>query len=483
MATPVTMPMLGLTMEEGTVATWLKREGETVAKEEPLLMVEMDKGTMEVPAPASGRLARILVQQGQTVPVKTLIAEIEAATGEPAPPPAPTVPPDTGAAPTREQVETASVERTDAPSASASAPARTPTPTPAAGVLADGASDGARQFVSPRARMRARELDVDLARLRGSGPHGRVVESDVLQASQAAVAEPQRVAITPLARRLAQEHGVSLDDVQGTGPGGRVTQDDVLRAAERGPKAPASAPAPVPAVAATSHGVQPLTRIRRITAERMAASARSVAGVTLHLEVDLSEAARFRQQLAPEFARLGTAKLPWDALIAKAAALALTEHPALNAQWVEGAGIRRNTGVSVGVAVALEPEGLVVPVLRGADTRSLRDLASDLLGLADKARASRLGLDEMQGGSFTITNLGAYGVGGFTPIVNPPEAAILGVGRIGEKPAVVDGRVEVRTMCTLSLTFDHRIVDGAPAAAFLARLGELLERPYTLLGI
>ena len=475
MATPVTMPMLGLTMEEGTVATWLKREGETVAKEEPLLMVEMDKGTMEVPAPASGRLARILVQQGQTVPVKTLIAEIEAASGEPAPPPAPTVPPDTGAAPTREQVETASVERTDAPSASAPAPARTPTP--AAGALADGASDGARQFVSPRARMRARELDVDLARLRGSGPHGRVVEADVLQASQAAVAEPQRVAITPLARRLAQEHGVSLDDVQGTGPGGRVTQDDVLRAAERGPKAPA------PAVAAASDGVQPLTRIRRITAERMAASAHSVAGVTLHLEVDLSEAARFRQQLAPEFARLGTAKLPWDALIAKAAALALTEQPALNAQWVEGAGIRRNTGVSVGVAVALEPEGLVVPVLRGADTRSLRDLASDLLGLADKARASRLSLDEMQGGSFTITNLGAYGVDGFTPIVNPPEAAILGVGRIGEKPAVVDGRVEVRTMCTLSLTFDHRIVDGAPAAAFLARLGELLERPYTLLGI
>jgi len=325
--------------------------------------------------------------------------------------------------------------------------------------------------------MRARELDVDLAGRRGSGPHGRVVEADVLQASQAAVAEPQRVAITPLARRLAQEHGVSLDDVQGTGPGGRVTQDDVLRAAERGPKAPA------PAVAAASDGVQPLTRIRRITAERMAASAHSVAGVTLHLEVDLSEAARFRQQLAPEFARLGTAKLPWDALIAKAAALALTEQPALNAQWVEGAGIRRNTGVSVGVAVALEPEGLVVPVLRGADTRSLRDLASDLLGLADKARASRLSLDEMQGGSFTITNLGAYGVDGFTPIVNPPEAAILGVGRIGEKPAVVDGRVEVRTICTLSLTFDHRIVDGAPAAAFLARLGELLERPYTLLGI
>lgn len=461
LATPVTMPMLGLTMEEGTVATWLKREGESVAKEEPLLTVEMDKGTMEVPSPANGRLARILVQPGQTVPVKTLIAEIESATTEAAPPPAPTVPPDTGAPPTRQQVSTATVE----PTGPAVAPA-----TPAS--VPSSASDGPRQFVSPRARMRARELSVDLGQLRGSGPHGRVVEEDVLLASQAAAAEPQRLAITPLARRLAQEHGVSLAEIQGTGPGGRVTQDDVLRAAER-----------VPAAAPSTDAVQPLSRVRRITAERMAASARSVARVTLHLEADLSEAARFRQQLAPEFARLGTAKLPWDALVAKAAALALVEHPSLNAQWVEAEGLRPNSAVSVGVAVALEPEGLVVPVLRQADRRSLRDLAADLLDLADKARSNRLQPGDMQGGSFTITNLGAYRVDGFTPIVNPPEAAILGVGRIAPKPAVVDGRIDVRTLCTLSLSFDHRVVDGATAAAFLARLAELLERPYALLGI
>jgi pyruvate dehydrogenase E2 component (dihydrolipoamide acetyltransferase) len=223
--------------------------------------------------------------------------------------------------------------------------------------------------------------------------------------------------------------------------------------------------------------------VRRITAERMAASARGVARVALHLEADFDEAERFRAQLAPEFARLGVPKLSWDALIAKAAGLALAEHPALRAQWVEGQGLRRHAAAHVGVAVALEPEGLLVPVLRDADTRSLRELAADLLALAARAHAGKLLPDEMRGGTFTITNLGVYRVDGFTPIVNPPETAILGVGRIADKPAVVDGQLAVRTQCTLSLSFDHRVVDGAPAAAFLRRLAELLERPYALLGI
>ena len=187
----------------------------------------------------------------------------------------------------------------------------------------------------------------------------------------------------------------------------------------------------------------------------MAASSQATARVTLFLDADFSEAARFRQQLQPEFARLGVPKLPWDALIARAAALALVEHPAVVAQWVDGSGLRQRRRVHVGVAVALEPEGLVVPVLRDADTRSLRELAADLLALVDKARGGRLAVAEMQGGTFTITNLGAYRIDGFTPIINPPETAILGVGRIADKAVVVDGKVEVRTMCTLSLSFDH----------------------------
>jgi pyruvate dehydrogenase E2 component (dihydrolipoamide acetyltransferase) len=256
-----------------------------------------------------------------------------------------------------------------------------------------------------------------------------------------------------------------------------VTNEDVLAAAEARQAAAGSE------AEASGDGVQPLTRVRRVTAERMAQSARSVPRVTLHLEADFTAAAELRTQLLPEFARLGVPKLPWDALLARAAGLALVEHPAMNAAWVEGQGVRRHAHAHVGVAVALEPEGLVVPVLRDADTRSLRELAGELLGLAERARAGTLSVAEMAGGTFSITNLGSYRIDGFTPIVNPPQAAILGIGRIAPKPAVVRGQLTARTLCTLSLAFDHRVVDGAPAAAFLARLAELLERPYTLLGV
>jgi pyruvate dehydrogenase E2 component (dihydrolipoyllysine-residue acetyltransferase) len=370
------MPMLGLTMEEGAVAEWLKHEGETVAKDEPLFTVEMDKGVVEVPSPAAGILRGVSAAVGQVVAVKTVIAEIDG---------------------------------------------------PLAVPLGEGRGAGSpsrRTFVSPRARRRARELGLTVDGLAGSGPNGRVMEADVLAAAEVS---PQRGAL----------------------PEGEAAIG--------------------------------LSRIRAITAERMSASARSVARVTLHLEADLTDAGRLRAQLGPEFARLGVAKLPWDAVFARAAALALMEHPAVSAQWVEGQGIRRGEGAHVGVAVALEPEGLLVPVLRDAQAKPLRQLAGELLTLADKARAGRLSANEMQGGTFTITNLGAYRVDGFTPIINPPETAILGVGRIAEKPVAIDHRIEVRELCTLSLSFDHRVVDGVPAAAFLRRLAELLERPYTLL--
>src|SRR5262245_37857303 len=263
------MPMLGLTMEEGTVAEWLKHEGEAVRKDEPLLTVEMDKGTVEVPAPVSGVLARILIQPGTTVAVRTPIAEIESSSASPTAAAAPVLSSPAGAAPP---------------------PAR-PEPVEAP------AGRRSQAFSSPRARMRARELGVDVAQLRGTGPHGRIIEADVLAFSQT----PERVLATPVARRLAQEHGIEIATLQGTGPGGRVTQEDVLRAT-------------------TPRDVEPLSRIHRITAERMAASAQATARVTLFLEADFSEATRFRHQLQPEFARLGVDKLPWDAVIARAVA-------------------------------------------------------------------------------------------------------------------------------------------------------------------
>jgi pyruvate dehydrogenase E2 component (dihydrolipoamide acetyltransferase) len=223
----------------------------------------------------------------------------------------------------------------------------------------------------------------------------------------------------------------------------------------------------------------PLGRLRRLTAERMATSSQTVARVTLFMPVDMAEAVRFRGQLGPEFERRYGARLSYDAMIAKAAALALRDHAELNAQWADGA-VQPLEAVNIGVAVALDA-GLVVTVVRDADAKALHAIQAELNALVEKARAGRLGPDDVSGSTFTITNLGGYGVEAFTPIVNLPEAAILGVGRIAKLPAVVDDALTIREQMTLSLAFDHRVADGAPAARFLQRLKEILEAPYILL--
>lgn len=224
-------------------------------------------------------------------------------------------------------------------------------------------------------------------------------------------------------------------------------------------------------------GVLPLTRIRRLTADRMARSARSVARVTLHRDVDVSALDRRRATAGTQLAR-ESARPPWDAILARAAGIALTEHPALLGEWIEGEGIRPRTACDIGVAVAIGPngsEGLLAPVLRDCARRPLTELAASLRDLAEKARARRLALADQEGGTFTITNLGMFGVDGFTPIVVPGQTAILGVGRITDRVVAVHGEAVVRKVCTVSLTFDHRVVDGAPAGAFLSRLAAILE--------
>jgi pyruvate dehydrogenase E2 component (dihydrolipoamide acetyltransferase) len=482
----VTMPVLGLTMEEGTITEWLKHEGDTVAKEEPLFVVETDKSAVEVGAPASGVLSQIIAQVGQTVAVRQPIAMI----AEPG-----------------EKIEAAPAPASAAPAAapaSSPAPAASSTAAPGRAVAAAAtpAASGGRQAVSPRARMVARELGVDLAHVSGTGPDGRVVERDVRAAAAAAplapelaapAAAPERIVASPLARKLAAEHAVDLALLIGTGPGGRITEKDVtafVAAREAAPPhavipEPEAAPASLPAVAAATGAFEPLNRVRRITADRMAASARSVARVTLLMEVDMSEAVRFRTQLAPEFEKRYGARLAYDAMIAKACAIALAEHPHVNAQWQEAAngqpaGLRLQESVNVGIAVAAE-QGLLVVVVRDADEKPLSQVNKDLAEMVAKSRQGGLGPDALSGGTFTITNLGGYGVETFTPIVNPPETGILGIGRIAKRPAVVDGQVVVRDLMYLSLSFDHRVVDGAPAAQFLQRVKECLEAPYVLL--
>lgn len=266
------------------------------------------------------------------------------------------------------------------------------------------------------------------------------------------------VRASPVARRLAREHGIDLRQVKGTGPGGRIVERDVRAFLEAQKAAPSRA--------------VPFTGMRRTIARRMTESLQTMAQVTLFTEVDVTELVRLRERLRREF------ELTYTDLIIKAVAHALEKHPRLNASLV-GDEIRQHEEIHIGMAVALE-EGLIVPVIRNANRKSLREIAQETKELAQRAREGQLSVDQVTGSTFSVTNLGGYGIDGFTPIINPPETAILGVGRIVEKPAAYRGQIALRHVMILSLTFDHRIVDGAPAAEFLRTVAEMLELPFLI---
>jgi pyruvate dehydrogenase E2 component (dihydrolipoamide acetyltransferase) len=305
--------------------------------------------------------------------------------------------------------------------------------------------------ISPRARRVAGELGVDLSGLQGSGRSGRIVERDVRQAAREAPAR-----LSPLARRVASQLGVDVEQLAAAAPGRRLRREDV------------EAAGPPPATV-------PLSGVRRLVAERMAASAHTAAAVTLTSEADATELVRLRAQLKADIQPVPG----YTDLLAKLVARALTEHPDLNAR-LEGDAILQSRAVNIGIAVDTE-RGLLVPVLRDAQEKSLRQVAAESAVLVEQARAGRISPDDLRGGTFTITNLGMYDIDAFTPIINLPECAVLGVGRIVPKQVVVDagaGRLAIRHMLFLSLTFDHRLVDGAPAARFLQRVKQYVEKPY-----
>ncbi len=288
----------------------------------------------------------------------------------------------------------------------------------------------------------------------------------------AEVAEP-RIRASGLAKRLAREKGINLAALHGSGPGGRILEADVLGylAQHNSPQSPTAGPRQGQRV--------PFTGTRRVIGERMFQSVRSSAQVTLVAEVDATEALRLRAQLLPEWENRDGVRLTFTDLIVKACGKALREHPGLNAT-LEGEEILLCEEVNVGVAVAL-PDGLIVPVLRQVDVKPLQTIAAESRDLVERARNKRLAVNEVSGGTFTVTNLGNYGIDFFTPIINSPETAILGVGRVAERPAVFNGEISKRSLMYLSLTFDHRLVDGAPAAEFMQRVRDLIERPYLLL--
>ncbi len=437
MPTPVRMPQLSLTMTEGTIGKWLKREGERVARGEPLYEVETDKVINEVESPISGVLRRIVVDEGESAPIQEVIAEIDAEGSDGA---------EEGAASSEDDQPTGMAEAPPG-GASASAPAAALSETTLAEATVEAARTEGRIFVSPRAKRIAEERGLDLRAVVGSGPGGRIMEKDVERT------------IAQLAQRPPEAPPAAV------------------AAPSASPIAPAVAQ-PGPAPTEGEYRAVRVAGMRKTIAERMSRSQQTTASVTLTAEVDMGEAAKLREQASAEWAKAGRPKLTYTDVVVKAVARALRDHPRLNSRLVDDE-IRESRAINVGVAVALE-EGLIVPVVRDADAKTLGEVSEAVRALADKARRNALSPEEVGGGTFTVTNLGPQGVEIFTPIINWPECAILGVGRIAERAVVRGGHVEARPTMWLSLVFDHRVVDGAPAALFLARVKELLEAPYLL---
>jgi len=433
MAHNVAIPKLGLTMVEATITEWKAQEGEWVEKEQPILVIEMEKTVHDIEAIASGIL-HIITPTGQTVPVGHVVGVLA-----------------------ESKEEYAAVCREGAPAVAAA-------PEVEVGALAEVASEAeAQRVVAPK---------------QGT----------------------ERLRISPVARKLAEEHSIDVSKISGSGPGGRITRQDILQAVEEGGKA--AAPAPSPTIAASADKAEmaglkhakeviPLRGMRRAIAENMLRSLQVSAQMTSSGEIDMTEIIKLRQSLVAQQEAIG-ARITYTDIFVMIVAKALRQNPIINSSLI-GDEIRIWDDINIGVAVAMESEdmpGLIVPVVRNADKKSLLEIHNTLSDLTERARESKLLPDEIAGSTFTITNMGA-GTGGAigegegsgfgTPIINQPEVAILGLGGIAEKPVVRGGEIVIRPMMSYSFTTDHRVIDGVPAGRFIATVKQLMENPHLLL--
>ena len=431
MATRVHMEALSPTMEEGQVVKWHKAEGDTVAEGELLAEVETDKATMELASRANGILRKILTREGGTVPVGAVIAVIGA--GDEDLTDVVGGLPDTGEAEAKGE----------------------------AGSKAIPEAEGARGI--------------------GEGlPTPPKMEPGKDTGSTISVGHGARAKASPLARRLAAAVGVELHHVHGSGPGGRIVKRDIEEAAEHG-----RAASPTGLVAAT-HGELSgpdyedvkLSQMRKAIAHRLTESLGPVPHFFLTIEVDMDRAGQARERINALLERRGE-RVSLNDLLIRAVASALRQHPAVNVSW-QGDHVRRYRRVHVGVAVALE-DGLITPVIRDADCKGVAEIAREVRMLMARARSRKLGPEEYTGATFSISNLGMFGIHEFTAVINPPEAAILAVGRVEETPVVVDGHVAVRSRMKATMSCDHRAVDGATGARFLQTLKAMLEDPAAIL--
>jgi 2-oxoglutarate dehydrogenase E2 component (dihydrolipoamide succinyltransferase) len=412
---------MGESIVEGTLTKWLKKAGDTVALDEPLFEISTDKVDTEIPSPAAGVLSEVLVQEGQTIQVNAVVARIS--DGAAAAAPAPKV--------------------AEAPVPAAAPPPVAATPAPAAPVAAP-ATPAAAPVAAPIAA--------------AAGP------------------------LSPLVRRMARENNIDLSQITGTGAGGRITKDDVeayLKGSVRSAAAPAPAAAAAPAPTAKTAGpvaktrVEPMSTIRQKIAEHMIMSKRTSAHVTTVHRVDMTKVARMRAKHKDAFAARHGMSLTFLPFVARAATEALAQFPIFNASIV-GTDIVYHNEINIGIAVALDG-GLIVPVIKNADEKNVTGLQRSIVDLAGRARAKQLKPDEIAGGTFSITNFGSFGSVFATPVINQPQVAILGVGTVEKVPAVVDDGIAIRSQCYLALTFDHRLIDGALADQFTAKVKAVLE--------
>ena len=385
----VIMPKLDLAMDSGEIVEWLKKEGETVSEGEPIANIMTQKVTYEVVSPASGVLYKILAPAGAEVPV-----------GEPL------------------------------------------------AVILEPSDDVTKVEEAIRAIAEKR-----------MPPELELKEAERAPTEELKV-KPERIKISPIAKKLAQEYNINIEKIRGTGPQGRIVKEDVLKAIEE--------------LKAKEGKIVPLAGVRKTIADRMALSHRTIPHVTISMDVDATVMIKLRENFEREGIRIS-----YNAILVKAAAKALRDCPIFNST-VEEDRIRLLKDINIGLAVSTD-YGLIVPVIRDADKKDIKEINSIIEDLVERARQNKLLINEVTGGTFTITNLGMFGVDVFTPLIVPGQVAILGVGRIAEKPIVINGQVRVKPMVTLSLSFDHRIIDGALAATFLGKIAEYLQNPQSLL--
>jgi pyruvate dehydrogenase E2 component (dihydrolipoyllysine-residue acetyltransferase) len=469
-ATPITMPQLGETVVEGTITKWLKKEGEQIERDEPLFEISTDKVDTEVPSPVAGTLVEIKVQEGETVQVGTELAMIET-DGQGA------------AAPAKEDEEAkAAPKAEDEPEE------------------AEQAEEEAEAEEREKEKDRPDEERRRVEPAREEPARGPAEETEASGPARAAVQAPagggpRSQILSPLVRRLAEEHQIDLSRVEGSGTGGRITKKDVMAyvesrgaegarpaAAEAGAprleavpepgQAREAAPAPRTAAEAREEAV-PLTRMRQAIARNMVASMQTTARAWNLVEVNMENVVRTREAAKESFRQREGINLTFMPFVARAVCEALLAFPDVNAELREDQLIRKHY-VNLGIAVALE-DGLIVPVVKGADTMNIIGLARAINDIATRARNKKLVPDDVQGGTFTITNPGPFGSIISVPIINPPQCAILAFDAVEKRPVVVDDAIAIRHMVYISMSWDHRIIDGATAAQFLGRVEQNLE--------